>query len=91
MSDLVNVRNGTFVLKINTIIQKCEAHVFSCEVGSAICVTFFPVYHTNYILFGSTVNNFSDTYIFHILHIIFLYNSCVRHTVSSANIVQTKK
>lgn len=36
MNDLVNVRNGTFVLKINTIIQKSEAHVFNCEV-SPVC------------------------------------------------------
>lgn len=35
MNDLVNVRNGTFLLKIETIIQKSEAHVFNCEVGSA--------------------------------------------------------
>lgn len=41
MTDFVNVRNGTFVLNINTIIQKSEVHVFNCEVGSAICVVFF--------------------------------------------------
>lgn len=33
MNDFVNVRNGTFVTKINSIIQKGEEHVFNCEVS----------------------------------------------------------
>lgn len=33
MNDFVNVRNGTFVTKVNTIIQKGEEHVFNCEVS----------------------------------------------------------
>lgn len=32
MNDFVNVRNGIFVVKINTAIQKGEDHVFNCEV-----------------------------------------------------------
>lgn len=35
MNDFVNVRNGTFVVKINSIILKGEEHVFNCEVSSA--------------------------------------------------------
>lgn len=35
MNDLVNVRNGTFLVKINTIIQTCETHVFNCELCTA--------------------------------------------------------
>lgn len=33
MNDFVNVRNGTFVVKINSIILKGEEHVFNCEVS----------------------------------------------------------
>lgn len=33
MNDFVNVRNGTFVTKVNTIIHKGEEHVFNCEVS----------------------------------------------------------
>lgn len=32
MDDFVNVRNGSFVAKINSIILKGEEHVFNCEV-----------------------------------------------------------
>lgn len=34
MNDLVNVRNGTFLNIVNSIIQKSEDHVFNCEVSS---------------------------------------------------------
>lgn len=39
MYDFVNVRNGTFVVQINTIIQKGEEHVFNCEVS----LTFYAI------------------------------------------------
>lgn len=41
MNDFVNVRNGTFVTKINSIIQKGEDHVFNCEVSLVKYLTFF--------------------------------------------------
>lgn len=33
MFDFVNVRNGTFLVTINTAIQKGEEHVLNCEVS----------------------------------------------------------
>lgn len=38
MNDFINVRNGTFVTKINVVIQKGEEHVFNCEVMVGINV-----------------------------------------------------
>lgn len=32
MADFMAVKNGTFVKEIDALIQKCEMHVFDCEV-----------------------------------------------------------
>lgn len=52
MNDFVNVRNGTFVTKINTIIQKGEEHVFNCEVKHFFSPNFYSKkICTHYLVF----------------------------------------